>query len=217
MQNAHEARYNMLSQQMMAGKVLDEHILNIVAQLPREDFVPALYQRVAYADTTIPLGNGQAMLSPWEIGKILEALDIQAHEKVLEIGTATGYLTGLLAKQAQHVYSVDGDESAPILAAKKLARHGIHNITFSTGNLKEGWTAQGPYDVIVINGGINKLPETLKNQLKANGRIFAILGEAPAMHATLISKENKHWQLAKVFETVVPYVINTTAHKPFTL
>ncbi|PKO51015.1 MAG: protein-L-isoaspartate O-methyltransferase, partial [Betaproteobacteria bacterium HGW-Betaproteobacteria-2] len=183
-----QARFNMIEQQIRTWEVLDTKVLDLLQVVPREDFVPPQYAGLAFADIEIPIGEGQSMLSPKLEGRILQALEVRNTDKVLEIGTGSGYLTALLAKSAREVVSVELIPSLSKLAGERLAKSGISNITLEVGNAAEGWPAQAPYDVIVFTGSLPVSPESVKQSLTIGGRMFVVTGDAPAMQATMIRR-----------------------------
>jgi protein-L-isoaspartate(D-aspartate) O-methyltransferase len=210
-------RRNMIKQQVEAWGVLDAETLSAMDALSREDFVPEGYQDFAYADTRIPLGSDEWMLSPKEAGRIVQALEILPTETVLEIGTGSGYLTALLAKEANHVYSIDISEAMTAFAKENLAHYPFDNITLETGDAASGWQEYAPYDVIVVTASLPTLPRAFGKQLNIDGRIFAILGDAPAMTATLMTKTAKdQWQQAPLYETDMPRLQNIKDIEEFT-
>lgn len=203
--NIEQARHNMITQQVRAWGVLSDEILHLLQEVPRELFVPEEFQQVAFADIALPLGHGQTMWAPKEEARILQALAIQPTDTVLEIGTGSGYLTALLAKQAKHVYSIDIFPEFITQAQFKLARLGMQNVTLHCSNAAHGWVEAAPYDVIVITGSMNLLPIELQQQLAIKGRLCAILGSAPAMMAQLWVRQTENdWHRETLFETVVP-------------
>jgi protein-L-isoaspartate(D-aspartate) O-methyltransferase len=215
MKNA-AARDNMVTQQVRAWDVLSRDTLELMLSLSREDFTPKAYKNLSYADMQIPLGDGQVMLTPAEEGKMLQALDILPTETVLEIGTGSGYFTALLAKLANHVYSIDILGQMTELAHSNLGGFNFNNITLETGDASLGWVEHAPYDVIVITGSMPELPKDLAKQLNIDGRIFAILGDEPAMEATLFTKKSKdEWEVESLYETVVPRLVNVKEIEPF--
>lgn len=211
-----QARTNMIKQQCRAWGVLDDDILALFERAPREDFVPKRYQHLAFADMTIPLGHGQSMLAPKEEARILDALKISPNERVLEIGTGSGYFTMLLAHLAKQVDSVDIFEDFITLAALKLQSHNIHNVDIQTADASMGYKKNTHYDVIVITGSLSILPKNFLAQLNHQGRLFAFLGKAPAMQATLMTKlDETNTQTNILFETVVAPLINVHAPSEF--
>lgn len=209
-ENARElARFNMIEQQIRPWEVLDTAVLDLLKIVPREAFVPAQYTGLAFADIEIPIGEGQSMLSPKMEGRILQALEIKKTDKVLEIGTGSGYFTALLAKSAAHVFSVDISITLSQAAASKLTQHGIDNATLEVGNAAEGWPNHGPYDVIVFTGSLPVSPESVKQNLSVGGRMFVVTGEAPVMVARLIRRiDTDIYRQDDIFETCLPALTN---------
>jgi protein-L-isoaspartate(D-aspartate) O-methyltransferase len=185
--NNEQARYNMIEQQIRPWDVLDQDVLDLLSRVKREDFVPPQYESLAFVDMEIPLGHGETMWSPKLEARVLQELQLKNTDRVLEIGTGSGYLTALLASQAGHVLSVDCVAEFTAAAGRKLQAHGFDNVSLETGDGAMGWPAQAPYDVIVMTGSMPLLPDSLPTQLAPGGRLFVVLGEAPVMKATLIT------------------------------
>jgi protein-L-isoaspartate(D-aspartate) O-methyltransferase len=203
------ARFNMIEQQIRPWDVLDERVLALMADIPREDFVPAPYRSQAFTDTAIPLGNDQVMMPPKLVARILQALNIQPTETVLEIGTGSGYVTALLARLARHVFSVDINPDMTRQAGETLAAHGIHNVTLETGDGALGWDRHAPYDAMVLTGSLPLLPDGLREQLKLGGRLLVIVGDSPVMEVRLISRTGESdWSEENLLETDLPPLIN---------
>lgn len=214
--NMEQARFNMIEQQIRTWEVLDPAVLDLLGRVPREDFVPAKYRKLAFADLAIPLGHEQVMMAPKVEGRVLQALGIQPEDSVLEVGTGSGYLTALLASLAQHVYSVDIYPEFKAPTQQKLAARGLSNVTVETGDAAPGWTQHGPYDVIVITGSFPLYPEHYQRSLRINGRMFVIVGQAPAMEALLITRMGEaDWMRESLFETDIPALINAPLPQPF--
>lgn len=203
------ARFNMIEQQIRTWEVLDANVLQLFDQIPREDFVPLQYKGLAFADIEIPLGHGQTMLSPKLEGRMLQALEIKNTDKVLEIGTGSGYLTALLATMAHQVYSVEVVPELSAQARTRLDAHNIGNVVLEVGDAALGWPAHAPYDVIVYTGSLPLLPQQVQQQLNVGGRLFAVIGEPPVMEAVMIhcvAKDNYRQQA--LFETCLPVLAN---------
>ena len=216
--NLENARFNMIEQQIRPWEVLDQRVLDLLNKLPREDFVPQRYRKLAYTDTTIPLGNDQVMMPPRVEARILQALNIQTDDTVLEVGTGSGYVTALLASLSDHVYSVDINADMTRTAGDKLADHGITNVTLETGDAARGWDAHAPYDVIVITGSLPLLPTNFKQALKVDGRLVAIVGDSPVMEVVLITRVGEsEWAQETLFETDLPALINAPEPERFAL
>ncbi|MDT8453128.1 MAG: protein-L-isoaspartate O-methyltransferase [Gammaproteobacteria bacterium] len=202
-----QARFNMVEQQVRPWNVYDPRVLEVISQIPREDFVPAEYRNLAYADICIPLSDethGSSMLHPNIEGRILQNLNIGEDDVVLEIGTGTGYLTACLAALARHVDSVESNPELFEQAQKNLAAHDIDNVSISNGDACKDWNQKQFYDAIAITGSMPEIPEAYKKKLKVGGRLFVIIGEAPAMTAQLLTRIGKNeWSTENLFETSV--------------
>jgi protein-L-isoaspartate(D-aspartate) O-methyltransferase len=187
--------------------VLDQDVLDLLHVVKREQFVPAAYQNLAFADVEIPLPGGEAMLAPKFEARILQETGVKKHETVLEIGTGSGYMAALLAHRAAKVTTVEINPETAELARKNLANAGVHNVTVEVGNGAQGWEKGAPYDVIVISGALEVLPEAILKQVKVGGRIAAIVGQAPVMEAAIITRTGDNaYSTVKVFETNVRYL-----------
>ena len=158
------------------------------------------------------------MMPPRVEARILQALNIQADETVLEVGTGSGYVTALLASLAEHVYSVDINTEMTRTAGEKLADHGIINVVLETGDAARGWDAHAPYDVIVLTGSLPLLPDNFKQALTVGGRLLAIVGDTPAMDVVLITRVGEsEWTQETLFETDLPPLINAPEPDRFSL
>ena len=204
------ARFNMIEQQIRTWEVLDPTVLQLLNDVPRENFVPKEYLGLAFADIEIPIGCGQAMLSPKLEGRILQALKVQKTHNVLHIGTGSGYFTALLASLSKHVISVEVEVGLSAQAAKNLAKNNIHNVTLEVADAVLGRPSDKSanmqfYDVIVYTASSPVEPTGVRQQLNIGGVLFIVLGEAPAMQATLIQRVSepgfRHYVL---FETCIP-------------
>ncbi|MCI0400556.1 MAG: protein-L-isoaspartate O-methyltransferase [Gammaproteobacteria bacterium] len=216
--NFDQARFNMIEQQIRPWYVLDQGILDLIAEIHREDFVPENYRTLAFADLTIPLGHGEVMMTPKVEARLLQALAIDPDDEVLEIGTGSTYLTSLLANLGGHVYSVDIYPDFTTAAAPKLNRYRITNVTLERGDAVSGWKKAAPYDVIVATGSVPVLSEDFQEQLKPGGRLFVIVGESPVMEATLITRVGKgEWASESLFETDIPPLVGALRPRPFKL
>ena len=207
-----KARFNMVEQQVRPWDVLDPRVLEVISEIPRENFTPNEYKNLAYVDTRIPLGSYLdqpcEMDNPIIDGRILQELDIQDEDLILEIGTGSGYLTACLAKLGRHVDSVDINENMTAMAEKNLQALGIHNVNLSTGDASETWEQKRNYDVIAITAAMKTIPNSYKKLLKIGGRMFVVTGAAPAMTAYRVTRidENK-WTTEELFETSIEPII----------
>ena len=207
--NFEQARSNMVEQQIRTWEVLDQAVLDLLYAVPREDFVPPPYRSLAFADMEIPIGEGEKMMAPKIEARIVQELAPRKHERVLEVGTGSGYLTALLAHRAAHVHS---GEIRPALAAfgrGNLERHGTDNVTLETGDAARGWPTRAPYDAIVLTGSTPVLPRTLADQLAPGGRLLAVVGEAPVMVARLVTcTAPGAFRSVELFDTLLAPLVN---------
>lgn len=211
-----QARFNMIEQQIRTWEVLDPNVLQLLHKVPREHFVPEAYQGLAFADIEIPLIDGQFMLSPKLEARILQTLAIKPSDQVLHVGTGSGYFTALLANMAAHVYSIEIDAELSATAAYQLAEHDIHNVTIELGNGIDGLKTHQPYDVIVLTGSSPVEPLNLREQLAIGGSLFVVIGSAPAMEATLITRVSETgFNKQVIFETCLPELANAPQGNTF--
>jgi protein-L-isoaspartate(D-aspartate) O-methyltransferase len=202
--NVEQARFNMVEQQIRPWEVLDQQVLDLLLQVRREEFVPQQHRALAFVDMEIPLGHGEAMLAPKIEARILQEVAIKKTDRVLEVGTGSGYFTALLASLGAHVYSVDIVPEFVTQARAKLAAHGIGNVTLAEGDAARGWGKNAPYDVIVLTGSVPALAAAFQEDLAPGGRLFAIIGDPPVMEATLITSVSAGvYNSVPVFETCV--------------
>ena len=201
MKNVEQARFNMVEQQIRPWDVLDMRVLDLLSKVKREHFVPPAQQAMAFMDMDIPLGHQASMWQPKLEARVLQELHIEPTDQVLEVGSGSGYLTALLSHLAKHVTSVEIVPELLAFAEKNLAAHHVDNVTLVRGDAAQGWP--GSYDVIVLTGSVPVLPSAFLNSLKPGGRLFAIVGDAPAMQACLFTKHPQHtWSKTVLFETV---------------
>ena len=207
-----KARFNMVEQQVRPWDVLNPRVLDVISEIPRENFAPDKYKNLAYVDTRIPLGSYQDrpcnMDHPIIDGRILQELDIQDEDLILEIGTGSGYLTACLAKLGRHVDSVDINEDMTAMAEKNLQALGINNVNITTGDASNTWEQKRNYDVIAITAAMKTIPESYKKLLKIGGRMFVVTGDAPAMTAYRVTRTEKNkWTTEELFETSIEPMI----------
>jgi len=179
-----QARFNMVEQQVRTWEVLNQKVLDLLFAVRREDFVPPAYRALAFADLEIPLGDGERMWTPKMEARVLQELELKGSESVLEIGTGSGYLTALLARLAGEVVSVEINPRLLTGGRAHLAAAGVRNARLQGGDGARGWGAE-TYDAIVLTGSTPVLPDAWLKQLKPNGRLFAVVGDPPAMTARL--------------------------------
>ena len=208
------ARFNMIEQQIRPWEVLDSQVLALLAVIKREDFVPTAYRSLAFADMEIPLSSqsqrfpGQCMLSPKIEARILQDLAVQSHEKVLEIGTGSGYMAALLGYRAQRVISLEIDAELAQTARGNLQKAGIFNVEVRIANGAEADLLKTPFDVIALSGSVAAVPAALLEMLKVGGRLCAITGDEPMMRATLVTRVgDAAWRTTQAWDTVAPRLL----------
>jgi protein-L-isoaspartate(D-aspartate) O-methyltransferase len=210
------SRFNMIEQQIRTWEVLDPTVLQLLHDVPREHFVPKAYQGLAFADLEIPIGHGAKMLSPKLEGRMVQALALEKTDRVLHVGTGTGYLTALLAKLSKHVISVEIEPELKKLAEQNLLSEGIVNVTLEVGDASYGWADQAPYDAIVFGGSSPVEPEGVREQLVVGGRMLIVVGEAPVMRATLIHRVSETgFREDVLFETCIDELKNAAQAQAF--
>jgi protein-L-isoaspartate(D-aspartate) O-methyltransferase len=214
--NIEKARHNMVEQQIRPWDVLDQQVLDLMLRVPREDFVPAEYRKLAFTDMALPIGQGEVMMEPKLEARMLQSLAVRPTDKVLEVGTGSGYVTALLASLAAEVVSVEINAELLEQAHQRLAAHGIDNIALEQGDAADGWDKAQPYDVICVTGSQPVLSQGLKENLQIGGRLFAVIGEKPVMEAVLVTRVNANeWRTEVLFETVVPPLRGVSRAEPF--
>lgn len=214
--NLEETRSIMVVQQIRPWYVLDDSVLDMLYKIKREDFVPSENRSLAFVDMEIPLGYGQIMLAPKVEARILQELKITKSDKILEVGSGSGYMTALLAEKGNHVYSVEILPELKSLAEKNLKGYNIQNVTLEQGDAAQGWTKHAPYDVIALTGSTPVLPEVFKQSLNIGGRLFAIVGEDPVMEALLITRTGlTEFTTRNLFETSIIPLMNAQQPEKF--
>lgn len=215
MNNMEQARFNMVEQQIRPWDVLDADVLDLLKKVKREQFVPLEHRSLAFMDMDIPLGHGAKMWQPKLEARALQALKLKQDDQVLEVGTGSGFLTALLSRLAAKVTSVEIVAELSAMAERNLAAYHIDNVTLEVGDAANGWgTAQ--YDAIVLTGSVPLQPAALMNNLKIGGRLFAVIGEAPAMQACLITRTAADsFASVTLFETDVASLLNAPQPQRF--
>lgn len=213
--NVEQARFNMIEQQIRPWDVLDEHILDLLAAVRREDFVPPAHRALAFADIEIPLRDtdaavaaGQVMLEPRVEARMLQDVQVAKHEKVLEIGTGSGFMAALLGHRAQRVLTLEIDNELAQTAHANLQRAGVLNVEVRVADgATADLSADGPFDVIVLSGSVAKLPDALLGLLKPGGRLMAVVGDEPVMRATLARQSGTGFVTTQPWDVMIPRLI----------
>ena len=199
--NMEKARFNMAEQQIRPWEVTDSSVLEVLQTVPRENFVPHAYRGLAFADTQIPIGEGQYMMEPRIEARMLQALAIKPSDQILEIGTGSGFITACLAKLGNHVASYEIHESLTEQAREKIALAGISNVSLHTGNILTDRPSNKGFDVIAVTGSLTEYAG-LQQLLSPGGRMFVISGHSPVMQALLITRGTEdQFQQTVLFET----------------
>jgi protein-L-isoaspartate(D-aspartate) O-methyltransferase len=215
--NFEVARAQMLGQQIRAWEVLDDRVLRTLEQTPRERFVPEEYRDLAFADTEIPLAHGQWMLAPKIEGRLLQALQVEPIDEVLEVGTGAGFLTAVLARLARRVVSVDIFPEFVEMTRAKLAAENLRNVELRATDALQLELA-GRFDAIAVTGSVPVLDDYFVRMLRPKGRLFVVVGRAPAMEARLVTLDAKGDSTSEsLFETVLTPLINAERPEPFVL
>ncbi|MEW8505835.1 MAG: protein-L-isoaspartate O-methyltransferase [Candidatus Thiodiazotropha sp.] len=216
--SSEKARFNMVEQQIRPWEVLDQRVLSLMETLPREHFVPAQYQDLAYADIEIPIGKGEHMMFPRIEAKLMQALAIQPTDHVLEVGTGSGYLTACLANLAKQVVTIDINSEFTEQSRQRLEQQGIKNVTLLTGDALATQLGEAPFDAIAVTGSLptSQQAEIFRQQLKPGGRLFVVVGKAPVMECVLITRHtDKVYQEESIFETELAPLSNAPAPVEF--
>jgi protein-L-isoaspartate(D-aspartate) O-methyltransferase len=209
--NIEQARFNMIEQQIRPWDVLDVHVLQLLAVIKREDFVPLAHKALAFVDMEIPLGAmalGQCMLSPKVEARMLQDLQIHKHETVLEIGTGSGFMAALLAHRAQFVTTLEIDAGLAAKASSNLEKSDVYNAKVVHADGSKDLSNYGTFNVIVLSGSVAQIPANILNMLQVGGRCMAIVGDEPVMRATLVQRvSDTAFETKQSWDTVAPRLI----------
>lgn len=212
--NVEQARFNMVEQQIRPTGVLDERVLHALSVMRREEFVPPAHRDLAFADMELPLRDaeiavkkGQVMLAPKVEARMLQDLDVQKTDKILEVGTGSGYMAALLAHRGNNVISLEIEPELVALAKANLQRAGVSNVEVreADGSVPP---LDGPFDVIVLSGSMASVPELYTDALKPGGRLITITGVAPVMRATLVRRTANGLEVTQPWDTVATRLVN---------
>jgi protein-L-isoaspartate(D-aspartate) O-methyltransferase len=211
-----QARTNMVEQQIRPWEVIDQDVLDLLYVVPREDFVPPQYRALAFSDLELPIGEGERMWFPKIEARVMQAHAPRKTDKVLEVGTGSGFLTALLAHRAAHVHSIEVNPALALFGRRNLQRQGVDNVTLETGDAAHGWPKYAPYDLVVLTGSTPVLPQAFIEQLAPGGRLFAVVGELPVMTARLCTVTAPGTCTSiDLFETVIAPLVNSEQRSRF--
>jgi len=210
------ARAAMVEQQVRPWEVLDARVLETIAAVPRELFVPEAQQQLAYVDLPLPLAHGETMMKPVVEGRLLQALGLEAEDEVLEIGTGSGYITACLARLAREVVSIDRHADFLQSAGERLQQRGLRNVRLQLADAFD-FQPNRQFDAIAVTAAVAKLPEIFSSWLKPGGRMFVICGLSPVQQALRITRRGDSLHSESLFETDVPYLRGAEPIAQFTL
>lgn len=214
--NLEQARANMVEQQVRTWEVLDPHVLDALREVPREDFAPSDYRRMAFSDLRIPLGHDQVMMKPIEEGRMLQTLEIQPGYRVLEIGTGSGFIAACLAHLGASVVSIDIIEEFTARARRRLDRLSIEGVELKHADALGDFDPGETFDAVAVTGSAAEVPEHFRRWIRPGGRLFAVRGFSPVMEAvTLTRSEHDHWQVDSLFDTDLPRLIGAEDRPQF--
>lgn len=211
--NVEQARFNMIEQQIRPWDVLEPGVLALLARIRREDFVPAAHRALAFVDTQVPLldgaPQGACMLEPRVEARLLQELRLEPSDRVLEVGTGSGFMACLLAGLAGDVTSLEINETLADQARASLHRAGVDNARVLHADGSAGRPQDGPFDAILLSGSVAEVPPALLAQLKTGGRLLAIVGQQPIMRARLFTRSaDQAFSHVDLFDTVAPRLLN---------
>lgn len=199
------ARTNMVENQIRTNRVIDPLVIEAMAALPRELFVPKQLRGIAYIDEDLDLGNGRYLMEPLVLARLLQLAQIKPSDVVLDVGCATGYSAAVLARMASTVVALESDPDLATRAGGLLTELGVDTVAVVTGPLKEGYPQQGPYDVIFIDGGVAEIPQALCQQLAEGGRLVAVeMGAGRFGRGVLIERLGGTFSRREAFDAASP-------------
>ena len=196
------ARKRMVASQIRTNEVTDPLVIAALEAVPREQFVPAAVRGVAYVDEDLPLGKGRFLMEPMVLARLLQFANVGVNDTALVVGAGTGYTAAVLARMVKAVVAVESDRELTDSAARTLGELSVNNATVVMGDLRTGWAARGPYDVIVVEGAVTAIPEALKLQLADGGRLVAVVRQGPIGRATLVTRIGNAFGMRQEFDAV---------------
>lgn len=206
--NLEQARTNMIDQQVRSWEVLDSRVLDVLREVPREEFVPTRHRKLAFSDLRIPLGHDQVMMKPIEQGRLLQGLALAKGESVLEIGTGSGFLTACLAKMTGHVTTIEIIEEIAEQAKTNLEARDTEGVQIKTGDVLEAGFDDNEFDAIVVAASVASIPDQFVRWLRPGGRLFIVRGQSPAMEALIVTRSDSgRLSEQSLFDTDLPRLI----------
>lgn len=212
-----QARHAMIHKQVRPWDVLDPRVLETLSAVRREDFVASGYRKLAFADLALPLEHGQCMMKPIVEGRLLQALDLQPHEEVLEVGTGSGFMTACLARLAREVVSIDIHADFVERARTRLAALEMTNARTSRADAL-AFEPGRQFDAVAVTGAVTQVPQAFRDWLRPGGRLFVVRGHSPAMEAVLVTcVDEERWREESLFETDLAYLVGAEPQPHFVL
>lgn len=214
--NVEQARSNMVEQQVRTWEVLDPRVLDVLGEVPRERFVPERLRKLAFSDIKVPIGHGEVMMPPNVEGRMLQALAVQPGERVMEIGTGTGFVTACLRRLGGLVVSMDVHGELVEAARGRLAGLGIDDVQLRVADALQPWGESQAYDAVAVTGSVYRIPDNFREAVRIGGRLFVIVGESPVMEARLLQRAGpSEWVEESLFETDLPYLVGAGRPEEF--
>lgn len=214
--NVEHARHAMIEQQVRPWDIVDLQVLAAMSAVPRENFVPAAYRDLAFADTELPIGHGETMFKPVLEGRMLQGLKLQPNDEVLEIGTGTGYITACLASLCRSLVSVDLHADFIADAKERLTALDLNNVRYEQADALAFDPGQ-QFDAIAVTGAVTEVPPSFLNWLRPGGRLFIIRGQSPAQEAVCLTRTAQGFDTESLFETDIPYLVGAQPIDRFSL
>jgi protein-L-isoaspartate(D-aspartate) O-methyltransferase len=214
--NVEHARHAMIEQQVRPWDIVDLQVLAAMSAVPRENFVPAAYRDLAFADTALPIGHGETMFKPVLEGRMLQALKLQANDEVLEVGTGSGYITACLASLCRSLVTVDLHADFIAGAKERLAALDLNNVRFEQADALAFDPGQ-QFDAIAVTGAVTDVPQVFLDWLRPGGRLFIIHGQSPAQEAVCLTRSAQGFDTESLFETDIPYLVGAQPVDRFSL
>ncbi|MCE2868682.1 MAG: protein-L-isoaspartate O-methyltransferase family protein [Gammaproteobacteria bacterium] len=214
--NVEHARHAMIEQQVRPWDIVDLQVLAAMSAVPRENFVPAAYRDLAFADTELPIGHGETMFKPVLEGRMLQGLKLQPNDEVLEIGTGTGFITACLASLCRSLVTVDLHADFIANAKNRLAALDLNNVRYEQADAL-AFNPDQQFDAIAVTGAVTDVPQVFLDWLRPGGRLFIIHGQSPAQEAVCLTRSAQGFDTESLFETDIPYLVGAQPVDRFSL